>query len=96
MFDKLKSKIGGGNKEISDEDLKKYTGMNKEQLGEWSQDRPNVAGNQLAGKINMGTSGGQGIPNQFSYTGRGDTAASEMKFPPEQKKVQKDVDADSE
>ena len=70
--------------------------MDKEQLGEWSQDRPNVAGNQMAGKINMGTSGGGGIPNSFSYNGRGDTAASEMKFPPEKKKVQKDVDTGSE
>ena len=95
MFDNLKQKLKR-NQEIPEDDVKKYTGMNKEQLTEWSKDRPDVAGNQLAGKINMGTSGGQGIPNSFSYTGRGDSAAAELKFPPEQKKVVKDVAGDSE
>jgi hypothetical protein len=96
MFDKLKEKLQRNNKDISEDDLKKYTGMNKDQLNEWSKDRPDVAGNQLAGKINMGTAGGGGIPNSFSYTGRGDSAAAEMKFPPEQKKAAKEVDGDSE
>jgi hypothetical protein len=108
MFDKLKSKLqpqprGTAKREIPDDELKKYTGMDKSQLSEWSKDRPDVAGNQLAGKINMGTSGGGGIPNSFSYTGRGDSAADELKFPPSQtqkkkedEKVEKDVDGDSE
>ncbi|KAJ9137198.1 hypothetical protein NKR19_g8293 [Coniochaeta hoffmannii] len=90
MFDNLKEKLRR-NKEIPEDEVKKYTGMSKEQLNEWSKDRPDVAGNQLAGKINMGTAGGQGIPNSFSYTGRGDSAAAELKFPPEQKKAAKDV-----
>lgn len=95
MFDKLKDKLQR-NKEIPEEDVKKYTGMDRDQLKEWSKDRPDVGGNQLAGKINMGTSGGLGMPNHFSYTGRGDSAAAEMKFPPEQKKAAKEVDGDSE
>lgn len=95
MFDKLKEKLQR-NKEIPEDEVKKYTGMNKDQLNQWSQNRPDVAGNQLAGKINMGTAGGSGIPNSFSYTGRGDSAAAEMKFPPEQKKPAKEVDGDSE
>ncbi|OIW34258.1 hypothetical protein CONLIGDRAFT_626311 [Coniochaeta ligniaria NRRL 30616] len=95
MFEKLKEKLQR-NKEIPEDQVKKYTGMNKDQLNEWSQNRPDVGGNQLAGKINMGTAGGQGVPNSFSYTGRGDSAAAELKFPPEQKKPVKEVDVDSE
>ncbi|KAH8904943.1 hypothetical protein BR93DRAFT_929211 [Coniochaeta sp. PMI_546] len=95
MFDKLKEKLQR-NKEIPEDEVKKYTGMNKEQLNEWSQNRADVGGNQLAGKINMGTAGGQGIPNSFSYTGRGDSAAAELKFPPQQKKATKEVDVESE
>ncbi|KAB5522055.1 hypothetical protein GE09DRAFT_1154966 [Coniochaeta sp. 2T2.1] len=94
MFDKLKQKLQR-NQDIPEDEVKKYTGMNKSQLNEWSKDRPDVGGNQLAGKINMGTAGGMGIPNSFSYTGRGDSAADEMKFPPE-KKAGKDVEVDSE
>jgi hypothetical protein len=87
MFAKLKAKLPTTRtNEISEEDLKKYTGMTKTQLGEWAQDRPDVGGNQLAGKINMGSAGGGGIPNSFSYTGRGDSAAAEMKFPPKPKR----------
>lgn len=94
MFDKLKEKLQGGrNKDIPEEDLKKYTGMTKSQLNEWAQDRPDVGGNQLAGKITMGTAGGGGIPNSFSYTGRGPSAAAEMKFPP-QMKAPKKVDVE--
>ncbi|KAB5522848.1 hypothetical protein GE09DRAFT_1229958 [Coniochaeta sp. 2T2.1] len=83
------------NQAIPEDEVKQYTGMNKSQLTEWSKDRPDVGGNQLAGKINMGTAGGMGIPNSFSYTGRGDSAADEMRFPTE-KKVGKDVDGDKE
>ncbi|RKU41145.1 hypothetical protein DL546_002012 [Coniochaeta pulveracea] len=91
MFAKLRSHLPTTKtKEISDEDLKKYTGMNKAELQTWSQDRPDVGGWQLAGKINMGTAGGGGIPNSFSYTGRGATARSELKFPPPEKKTEKE------
>jgi len=39
--------------EINDEDLKKYTGMSKAQVSNWSQDKE-VGGNQLAGKTALG------------------------------------------
>lgn len=87
MFEKLRAHLPSTKTtQISDEDLKKYTGMNKSELETWGKERPDVAGNQLAGKINMGTAGGGGIPNSFSYTGRGDSARSELKFPPPEKK----------
>jgi hypothetical protein len=95
MFDKLKGTFQR-NKEIPEEEVQKYTGMNKAQLNEWSKDRADVAGNQVAGKINMGTAGGMGIPNSFSYTGRGDSAAAELKFPPQKKQAAKEIDGNSE
>jgi hypothetical protein len=86
MFEKLRAHLPSTKTaEISDEDLKKYTGMTKSELQTWGQDRPDVGGNQLAGKINMGTAGGGGIPNSFSYTGRGNSARAELKFPPPEK-----------
>ncbi|AEO67478.1 uncharacterized protein THITE_2116361 [Thermothielavioides terrestris NRRL 8126] len=71
------------NVKISDADLQKYTGMNREQLNAWAKDRPGVAGNQLAGKLAMGqASGFGGLETSQGYGGWGPSAEGKAKFPP--------------
>ncbi|RVX66236.1 hypothetical protein B0A52_10163 [Exophiala mesophila] len=41
----------GRNQQISDEELKKYTGMDRKQLKDWGDARDGVAGNQRAGTV---------------------------------------------
>ncbi len=36
---------------VSDEDVKKYTGKDRDELNEWARDRPGVGGNQGAGRV---------------------------------------------
>lgn len=51
---------------MTDEDLKKYTGMDRAEFDKWSATTPGVAGGQAAGDItaggtsNIGISGGTG------------------------------------
>ncbi|KAL2129236.1 hypothetical protein VTI74DRAFT_8019 [Chaetomium olivicolor] len=81
----------GRNVQISDADLMKYTGMTREQLKEWSKDRPGVAGNQLAGKLAMGpTSGFGGYETSEGFGGWGPSAEGEQKFPPKPTQVGRD------
>lgn len=73
----------GRNVHISDEDMRKYTGMTRAELREWSQDRPGVAGNQPAGKLAMGpVSGLGGLATAEGYGGWGPGAGGKLKFPP--------------
>ncbi|KAK4128915.1 hypothetical protein N657DRAFT_545498, partial [Parathielavia appendiculata] len=73
----------GRNNQISDDDLRKYTGMTKAQLNEWSKDRSGVAGNQLAGSLAMGPASGLGgMMTAEGYGGWGPDAAGKLKFPP--------------
>ncbi|KAF3769529.1 hypothetical protein M406DRAFT_234768, partial [Cryphonectria parasitica EP155] len=73
----------GNNKTISDEDLKKYTGMTREELGEWSTDRPGVGGHRNAGDITAGpVTGFGGMAATNGFGGWGPDARGDLKFPP--------------
>ncbi|KAJ9157239.1 hypothetical protein NKR23_g179 [Pleurostoma richardsiae] len=81
LFDHLTK--GSQPAQISDEDLKKYTGKSKEEIMEWSKNRPGVAGNQAAGKLGMGPSMGiGGYETAHGVGGWGPSADEEPKFPP--------------
>lgn len=78
----------GRNNTISDEDMKKYTGMTKEELGEWSKDRPHVGGNKNAGDITAGpASGFGGMAAAGGLGGWGMGAKGDLKFPPQKKQA---------
>src|SRR5689334_16536516 len=69
--------------EISEADLKKYTGMSKAELTDWAEDRPGVGRHQPAGKLNMGASSGLGgMAAGDGFGGWGPGADPKMKFPP--------------
>ncbi|KAH7368353.1 hypothetical protein B0T11DRAFT_296022 [Plectosphaerella cucumerina] len=77
--------------EISEEDLKKYTGMNKAELSDWSKDRPGVGKNQPAGKLDMGPgSGFAGMAAADGFGGWGQGANPKMKFPPKKEESDKE------
>jgi hypothetical protein len=83
LYQRYRDAKTGRNVQISDADLKKYTGMTKSELGEWSKDRPGVGGNQLAGKLAMGPASGLGgLETAQGYGGWGTNAEGGMKFPP--------------
>ncbi|KAK2752020.1 hypothetical protein CKAH01_06306 [Colletotrichum kahawae] len=46
--------VGSRAGEISEEDMRKYTGKSKEELKEWAKDRPDVGKNQAARRIDHG------------------------------------------
>ncbi|KYK56295.1 hypothetical protein DCS_08265 [Drechmeria coniospora] len=76
---------------ISEEDLKTYTGMNRNQFDAWSASTPGVGKNQLAGKLALGSAGGitgMAIAGGFGGWGRSAEPMDDnrgMKFPPVQK-----------
>lgn len=70
--------IGPKRGEISEDDLKKYTGMSKSELSVWAEDRPDVGKNQLAGKTNMGPASGFADATAEPRWGR----SARMKHPP--------------
>ncbi|GAB1317141.1 hypothetical protein MFIFM68171_07351 [Madurella fahalii] len=71
--------------EISEEDVLKYTGKTKSQIGEWAKTQPGVAGNQAAGKLDMGAATGLGgSAAGEGYGGWGPNANAPTKFPPKQ------------
>ncbi|KAK5996891.1 hypothetical protein PT974_02238 [Cladobotryum mycophilum] len=89
----------------SDEDIKKYTGMTRDELNTWAETQPGVGKNQLAGKISVGpASGFGGVAAAGGYGGWGPSAEPNdgnrgMKFPPRppQQQPKKEVlDDDSE
>ncbi|KAK3935884.1 hypothetical protein QBC46DRAFT_40791 [Diplogelasinospora grovesii] len=84
----------GRNVKISDEDLKKYTGMTKAELEEWAKDRPGVAANQPAGKLTVGPATGfGGYETAHGYGGWGPSAGSDkLKFPPQKQQEGKKLD----
>lgn len=96
LYQRYKDAKTGRNKPpVSDEELKKYTGMTRGELNEWARDRPHVAGNQLAGSITAGPASGLGgMAAGEGYGGWGPGASAEMKFPPQQKgqRDEKDID----
>ncbi|KAJ9149354.1 hypothetical protein NKR23_g4364 [Pleurostoma richardsiae] len=89
----------GRNNTMSDDDLKKYTGMDRAQLEDWAKDRPNVGGNQSAGSITAGGTsglGGMAGVGEGLY-GWGLGANAPLKYPPvkkEGKKLEEDDDDD--
>jgi hypothetical protein len=88
------AKTGRNKPPISDADLKKYTGMTRDELNGWARDRPHVAGNQLAGSITAGpVSGLGGMAAGEGFGGWGPGASAQMKFPPPKDKcVEKEVE----
>ncbi|KAK0744254.1 hypothetical protein B0T18DRAFT_305113, partial [Schizothecium vesticola] len=69
--------------ELKEEDILKYTGKTKDDIVNWSKTAPGVAGNQAAGKLDMGgTSGLGGMSAAEGYGGWGWDANSKPKFPP--------------
>lgn len=69
--------------EISDADVLKYTGMDKNTLSQWANDRPGVGGNQAAGSIAAGnTTGLGGMMAGQGYGGWGRDSNGPLKFPP--------------
>lgn len=80
---------------LSDDDIKKYTGMSKDQISDWSKDRPGVAGNRNAGDITVGpASGFGGVAAGEGYGGWGPGANGKLKFPPEKKAEGKQLSDD--
>lgn len=75
----------GRNVQISDEDLKKYTGKSKAEIDQWAKDRPGVGVNQLAGKLTVGGATGLGgLETANGFGGWGPSAGDDkMKFPPQ-------------
>lgn len=69
--------------ELKEEDILKYTGRTKADIVDWGKTAPGVAGNQAAGKLDMGgTSGLGGMSATEGYGGWGWDANSKLKFPP--------------
>ncbi|KAK4151858.1 hypothetical protein C8A00DRAFT_16771 [Chaetomidium leptoderma] len=87
----------GRNVQISDADLLKYTGKTKEELNEWSKDRPGVGKNQPAGKLAMGPAVGLGgLEVADGYGGWGPSAEAELNFPPKPRQDKKMQDEEDE
>lgn len=83
LYQKFKDSKRG---EISDADVLKYTGMSKETLSQWANDRPGVGGNQAAGSIAAGnTTGLGGMMAGEGYGGWGRDSNGPLKFPPNAK-----------
>lgn len=92
LYRRYEDAKSGRDKPMSDEDLKKYTGMTKDELGEWSKDRPGVGPHKNAGDITTGpVSGFGGVAAAGGYGGWGPDARGDLKFPP-QKQQGKTVD----
>jgi hypothetical protein len=88
----------GRDVQIDEKELKKYTGMSKAQLDQWSKDRPGVGGNQAAGKLTVGPAtglGGYEVAN--GYGGWGPSAADDqLKYPPQKTaEHRKEVDGEN-
>ncbi len=75
---------------ISDEEMLKYTGKTKDQLDVWAKDRPDVGGNQLAGKIGMGPTPVGGTTS-WAPPGK-----QQLKFPPQSQESKKGLDEDED
>lgn len=80
------AKTGRNKPPVSDAELKKYTGMTRAELNDWARDRPHVAGNRLAGSIDVGpVSGLGGTAAGEGFGGWGLGASGELKFPPQKR-----------
>ncbi|KAM7208150.1 hypothetical protein V8F20_001430 [Naviculisporaceae sp. PSN 640] len=72
LYQRYQDAKRGRNTTISDEELLKYTGKTKSQIVEWGDRTPGVAGNQLAGRADVGpTSGLGGVAMAEGYGGWG-------------------------
>ncbi|CAN8097570.1 unnamed protein product [Discula destructiva] len=83
------AKNGPGTSQISDEDMKRYIGKTKAELGEWAKDRPGVGGNKNAGDITIGPASGLGgVAAADGYGGWGPGARpGNLKFPTKKKQA---------
>lgn len=87
------AKTGRNRPPVSDEELKKYTGMTRDEINGWARDRPHVAGNRLAGSIDVGPASGLGgAAAGEGFGGWGPGASAELKFPPQQRKGEEKED----
>ncbi|KAI3535458.1 hypothetical protein CSPX01_11412 [Colletotrichum filicis] len=95
LYQRYQDKKSGRDTQISDEDLKRYTGKTKDEINDWAKDRPGVAGNRAAGTLTAGpASGFGGVATAGGFGGWGTDAGSDPKHPPPQKE-RKEID-DSE
>ncbi|KAH7260443.1 hypothetical protein B0J15DRAFT_492521 [Fusarium solani] len=83
---------------LSDEDIKKYTGMNRDELNTWAETQPGVGKNQLAGRAAGPASGLGGVAAADGLGGWGPSTEPNdgkrgMKFPPEKPKT-REIDED--
>lgn len=70
------------NKQISDEDMLKYTGKSRAELAEWSKSAPGVGGNQPAGTLAAGSASGLGgMAVADGLGGWGFGANGKLKYP---------------
>ncbi|RCI12627.1 hypothetical protein L249_0739 [Ophiocordyceps polyrhachis-furcata BCC 54312] len=70
---------------ITDDDIKKYTGKTRAELNAWADSQPGIGKNQLAGKMAMGPASGVGAGMGCGGWGPGaepSGADRGMKFPP--------------
>ncbi|KAK3315537.1 hypothetical protein B0H66DRAFT_606411 [Apodospora peruviana] len=83
LYQRYQDAKHGRNRQISDDEMLKYTGKTKAGINEWGKNTPGVAGNQAAGKLAMGpASGFGGFEAAQGYGGWGPDAAGTLKFPP--------------
>ncbi|EON95817.1 hypothetical protein UCRPA7_8690 [Phaeoacremonium minimum UCRPA7] len=97
LYRRYEDAKSGRNNEISDEDMKKYTGKTRDELNTWAKTAPDVAGNQVAGKIDTGPASGLGgAAAAGGYGGWGYEAGARAKYPPQQRNDGKAKDQDSD
>lgn len=83
LYRRYEDAKSGRNKQISDDDLEKHTGMTRDELQKWAQSRPGVGGNRFAGDITAGhMSGLGGAAACEGLGGWGMGARGDLKFPP--------------
>lgn len=91
LYRRYEDAKSGRDRPVSDEDLKKYTGMTKYELGEWSKDRPGVGPHKNDGDITTGpVTGFGGMASAGGYGGWGLDARGDLKFPPQPQKGKAD------
>ncbi|ROV99129.1 hypothetical protein VMCG_06576 [Cytospora schulzeri] len=84
LYRRYEAAKSGRDKTISSEDMQKHVGMTPDELSNWSQGRPGVAGNQNAGSITVGPATGLGgLGTGSGYGGWGPDARGDLTYPPQ-------------
>lgn len=84
LYQRYEDAKNGRNKVVPDEDLQKHVGMTRDELSQWSRERPGVAANRNAGSITAGPATGLGgLDTGSGYGGWGPDAGREPKYSPQ-------------